>query len=1307
MATIVLGAAGSALGASIGGSFLGTTASAWGRAIGASVGGLVDQRLSGPGNSTVENGKIDSFRFQNAVEGQLIGRTFGRNRLAGNVIWASDFYETLSSTKSGGGKFNSTPSVTTKSYSYSISIAIALCEGEILKVGRIWADGEEINAGELPMTVYTGSADQNPDTVISSHLGAENTPAFRNTAYVVFDNLQLAPYGNRVPQFNFEVFRRAEPKGVQETSLNEGIKGVALMPGSGEYVMATTPVNLADDYAVNQSANVHTNRGDSDLVHAVRDLQTELPNSNSVVLVTSWFGDDLRCSECQLEPKIEQDELDGAEMPWVVSGETRDTASIVSRQDDRPVFGGTPCDESVLEAISKLNSEGQSVVFYPFIMMDIQQGNALPDPWGEAVEQPAIPWRGRITASLAPDQVGTPDKTSDVRSEIDSFFGTADVSDFEIDNGEVTYNGPSEWSYRRFILHYATLCAQADGVDAFCIGSEMRSLTQLRDENNGFPAVEQLMALATDVRQILGDDVKIGYAADWSEYFGYQPSDGSGDLFFHLDGLWASDDIDFVGIDNYMPLSDWRESSDHLDSHWGEIYNPEYLKANVEGGEGYDWFYANSYDREVQNRSPITDGAYDEPWVYRYKDMRSWWGQYHYNRIGGIRDFQATDWVPQSKPIWFTEFGFPAVDKGTNQPNVFIDPKSSESAAPYFSNLEHDPEIQFSGLRAVIEYWGDDSKNPVSEVYDGRMIDMDRAHVWAWDARPWPDFPLRKTVWSDGDNHELGHWISGRMGGDQLDRVVAEICETAGVTSFDVTSLNKTIDGFWMKGGTSAREALEVLMSVFNFDCFEVEGTLVFEPSLNELVAQLEFGDLVLPDDQTEIINHTRNSSVEVINQISFGRWDGSGDYQFRQTEARSNNNAHPNVMRMELPIVMRNSAAARVVDRVLNDQSYEQETISFALPLSAVQWSVGDVIQLRDVHEHARFKVVEIEELGHRIVNAVRVRSQQIVAPSIGDVDGVLPEVIVPNPVFCAFLQLPLLSSDEESVGAYIAATATPWPGGVSVYSDAGGGEFDLEDILSKSVAIGETLGALPKAYAHRWAEQSLLVKVVGGALSSANKDQILAGENQFAIKIPDTEDWEIVQYQNASLNSDGNYLLSGLLRGQRGTDALMPSVYPDGSQLVFLKEGLGTVQADSAEIGVMRALRYGPSNLPLSNTAYREHNITFAAVGLRPFSPVHLKSQTNLDGDTEIRWIRRTRAVGDYWGAVDVPVHEAKLEFSVSISMAGIELRRETTTEEKYIYDLADKQSDGALGAIDVDIAQISGIYGLGPSTRITINV
>ncbi|MFX8331583.1 glycoside hydrolase TIM-barrel-like domain-containing protein, partial [Acinetobacter baumannii] len=91
--------------------------------------------------------------------------------------------------------------------------------------------------------------------------------------------------------------------------------------------------------------------------------------------------------------------------------------------------------------------------------------------------------------------------------------------------------------------------------------------------------VAALAALAADVKAILGPATEVTYAADWSEYFGHHPADGSGDVYFHLDPLWSSPAIDAIGIDVYWPLSDWRDGAAHLDALAGisQIYDLAYL----------------------------------------------------------------------------------------------------------------------------------------------------------------------------------------------------------------------------------------------------------------------------------------------------------------------------------------------------------------------------------------------------------------------------------------------------------------------------------------------------------------------------------------------------------------------------------------------------------------------------------------------------------------------------------------------------------------------------------------------------------
>ena len=133
------------------------------------------------------------------------------------------------------------------------------------------------------------------------------------------------------------------------------------------------------------------------------------------------------------------------------------------------------------------------------------------------------------------------------------------------------------------------------------------------------------------------------------------------------------------------------------------IYDRGYLQANIAGAEGFDGFYASVADRAAQVPTPITDGAAGKPWVFRYKDLCGWWENPHIDRPGGVETGAPTAWAPRSKPIVFTEAGRPAVDRGTNQPNVFFDPKSSESFLPHFSRGWRDDGVQRAYLEAT---WG-------------------------------------------------------------------------------------------------------------------------------------------------------------------------------------------------------------------------------------------------------------------------------------------------------------------------------------------------------------------------------------------------------------------------------------------------------------------------------------------------------------------------------------------------------------------------------------------------------------------------
>ncbi|MDX1742975.1 MAG: glycoside hydrolase/phage tail family protein [Ruegeria sp.] len=1319
MATIILSAAGAAVGGAIGGTVAGLSSAVVGRAVGATLGRVIDQRLMnqsvmGGGSEVVETGRLDRFRLTETGEGAPVSTIYGRMRVGGQVIWASDFLETksTSTTTQGGGGGKGSPkspevTTTTHSYSYSISLAIAVGAGQISDVSRIWADGEELERAGLNMRIYPGDNRQLPDPLIEAIEGSDSVPAYRGTAYVVIEDLQLAPFGNRVPQFSFEVVRQEQP-GFPDTSdaLSKTVRGVALMPGTGEYALASEQINYTKGRGQSWAANVNSASGLPDLATSTKSLQAELPACDAASLIVSWFGDDLRCGQCQIQPKVLHKDIEGKNMPWSVAGVNRQTTETVRHADERPVYGATPADQSVIQAIQHMKSIGKRVMFYPFILMDQLQDNGLPDPWSSSDSQPHLPWRGRITLSIAPGREGSPDQTVAADEQVATFFGDAQASDFEIGDGVVVYDGPQEWGFRRFILHYAALCKAAGGVDSFCIGSEMRGLAQIRGLS-GFPAVAQLRALAADVREILGPDAKIGYAADWSEYFGYKPSDGTGDRYFNLDPLWSDENIDFIGIDNYMPLSDWRNGEDHLDRQAGAdaIYDLDYLRGNIEGGEGYDWFYASPEEAEAQIRTPITDHEHDEPWVWRYKDVRNWWSNRHHERIAGVRQTNPTDWLPGSKPIWFTELGCAAIDKGSNQPNKFLDPKSSESSIPRYSNGARDDFIQVQYLRAVLGYWSDPHVNPVSDQYDGRMVDMSNIYVWAWDARPFPAFPNLQSQWSDGVNYPRGHWLNGRSGTRTLASVVAEICYGAGVTDIDVSRLYGVIRGYVVQDVTSARAALQPLMLRYGFDAIERDGVLRFQ--MRGVRGAEELASDVLADSSeiTGRVEYRREAEAEMTGRVRISFVQSDADHDVVSEEAILPDTGTHSVSVNEFPLSMTRAEGRQTAKRWLSEARTARETARFALPPSMLHLGAGDVVSLTNEGQSALYRIDRLEQADLQLAEAVRVEPD-IYAPSNLPDDAVSEKPFVaPVPVLPVFMDLPLITGSEAPHAPYLAASANPWPGSVAVYSASGDEGYALQDVIPGQVVVGFTETPLRHASAGIWDEGApLRIRLIDGLLESRTREALLNGANLAAIGDGTPGNWEVFQFAEATLQEVGIYSLSSRLRGQLGTDAIIPDVWPEGSMFVLLDQRVYQTSLLRSERRVTKHYRIGPAARGYEDPSFVHLVEAFDGNGLRPYSPVHLNATRTPNGD-QLSWIRRTRLDGDDWAGLDVPLAEESEAYLIQISANGALVREQVVTEPNLFYPTATKAADGISGSYSFRVAQVSASYGPGLYANLTI--
>lgn len=540
MASIILSSVGATVGSSIGGSLGGFI----GGRIGNFAGGFIDGGIFGSTRKLrdVSGPRLSELGVQASTYGKMIPIVYGSVRIAGNVIWSRPIKETVTTTTTtsgggGGGKGGGGGRVsqTTTTYSYSVSMAIAICEGPLDQIVRIWADAKQLDFSQLNIRVYDGNKTQTPDSFIQSFEGADSTPAYRGLAYVVIEDFQLADYGNRIPNFTFEVKRKVQSADYDGEITEHLVKAITLIPGAGEFVYDTLiqtkiPGSEVDSewvQAGNQfPINMHNVFGTANVLLSLDQMAETFPNLEWVSVVVAWFGDSLDAGDCIVKPGVEY-QVGGKTTPstWQVSGFTRDTARLITQIDGSPQYGGTPDDASLVHLLTALKDRGYNVMLYPMLFMDTEDK----------------PWRGELTGSS---------------SDVSHFF--------------TKVNG-----FNDFINHYATL--GVGKIDAFVIGSELVGLTKVTDAPGSYPAVDELIALAADAKFTLGGDVIVTYAADWSEY---HHTDGG---WYNLDPLWACADIDVVGTDAYFPIKDNPNNT----------YNIDTLIAGWTEGEGYDYYYTD------------------------------------------------------------------------------------------------------------------------------------------------------------------------------------------------------------------------------------------------------------------------------------------------------------------------------------------------------------------------------------------------------------------------------------------------------------------------------------------------------------------------------------------------------------------------------------------------------------------------------------------------------------------------------------------------------------------------------------------
>jgi hypothetical protein len=209
--------------------------------------------------------------------------------------------------------------------------------------------------------------------------------------------------------------------------------------------------------------------------------------------------------------------------------------------------------------------------------------------------------------------------------------------------GNLKMNSEENWkvlegSYRNFIMAYATL-AQETKADAFCIGTE---LEQFVNHRPGY-----WTQLIKEIRNVYNG--KLTYAANWDEY-GRTP-------------FW--EDLDFVGIDAYFPLSDektpsveqlrkgWQPHKEKIKSLSLALDKPiiftEYGYRSNNYTAKKPWLVDHSQDEvNLEAQTNATKAIFEEFWKEEWFAGGFVWKWFiDHEKAGGINDNRFT---PQNKP---------------------------------------------------------------------------------------------------------------------------------------------------------------------------------------------------------------------------------------------------------------------------------------------------------------------------------------------------------------------------------------------------------------------------------------------------------------------------------------------------------------------------------------------------------------------------------------------------------------------------------------------------------------------------------
>jgi hypothetical protein len=1107
-----------------------------------------------------------------ASEATPIPVVVGTYRIAGSIIWAGSFQQGTTGGKGVGS--------TQQSYTYSISFALLLCRGPIVGIRRIWMDktlvydrsegvpdttiAADVNLEEK-MTVYLGDEEQLPDPTMQSYLGANNVPAHRGTAYIVFDDLDVTAYGARIPQIEVEVIQAGEELTPQTVDLSSDV----LFP-------------LTDVMDPRNCLNDHEYQGEGDWT---TNLATALASVNA-------------------------------------SGQ-----SLIGYST---IFGGV--EQAFLTEPNELE-----VLYLHF-------STRVPDPTAyialnSMVNQPTCAQIEAQPVISGGYQVGT---------SLVFFTTTGPLNPGESASFRCPLTEPNGPLYYQAVVNlYA--------------GSE--------EEFTGFQTAAELVALALRATQI-NDQSRTYTAAPILSGLTYSTAN-SGNLAT-ITGEGGSGTLTYT-----ISYQDLAVSCSADGSYEICPYDPNSCVLPCMYVQVY------SIDDTLIKVRRVVRGP-DNPCQPRCKQA--------YPTVPGDSSFCIIDGeLVQS--VGYSKVTAPSGQEYRWLSDYFL---GNTTSTPYVENYPNLPVLAYGDPNDNQTYWENAYAAALTAHVPGLPSGMTYEPVSEADGLHYP--VLKTYAWE-----RVTSQTSLRPVPVSLADAITQLCELQGLTSsqIDVSSVTGSIYGYAVSRVTNARDSLLPLMTYGFIDAAEIDGKLTFVQRGGIAVATLTEDDLVMSSSGSGANSTgstraaiTRAQDVELPRDVRVKYADVLNSYQDGQASAPRLIDTTVQTQDVQLAIAMTPTQARQIAEILLRAAWIGREGLPITVdaswlgtinPASAINLSLSGV--------ERRYRVTTADYSFPSSLQLQLVREEEDAwtsiesAPVTGAVATSQVAIVgVQGPTQLLVLDIPALRSVDNAPGYYAAVRPylTPWLGATIYRSVDGGVTFNDLVTASQTGTLGTVSNVLSAWPETVWDQtNSITVVLDSGTLSSSTINGLMNLAN-FVAYGADTR-WEILQFKTATLNSDGSYTLTGLLRGLLGTEQYTGQ-HQAGDSFVLLTGSIIRLSDELSYMGaseILRAVTTSTALAAATNVAQTPREIC-----LKPIAPVHLAGGRDAAGNVLMQWVRCDRFANDLVDGSDVPMSETRESYDLEIydgedyatvvrTFFGLTSPAATYTEANQVTDFGSAQS------------------------------